>query len=256
MAYILQDALIYGYFFLVGSCFGSFVNVVIYRVPRKISIVKGRSFCPKCGHPLTALDLFPVFSWLFLCRKCRYCKAPISARYPQVELLGGIFAVLCVWQGGMEVSDIFEFAAICAIIAIAFIDADTMEIPNGLILFLAAVAAFFPFLDTGVSLTSRLIGFVCISLPMFLLTMLIPGCFGGGDIKLIAVSGFILGWEMTLLASFVAILLGGGYAVYLLAAKKAVRKTQFAFGPFLCAGIIVSMFFGSNILSFYLGLFK
>lgn len=130
-----------------------------------------------------------------------------------------------------------------------------MEIPNGLILFLIAPALGFAFADGSVTLVERLIGLACISVPMLLLTLLIPDCFGGGDIKLIAVCGFMLGWRATLLAMFVALLFGGGFAVYLMLSGKKGRKEHFAFGPFIGLGVFVSLLFANDIIKAYLSLF-
>lgn len=248
--------LLYAYIFVVGSCIGSFLNVVIYRLPKGISIAKGRSFCPNCKHSLGALDLVPFFSWIFLGGKCRYCKSPISIRYFFVEALGGVFAVISALRFGLSWGCLFAFAFFSVIICISFIDIDTLEIPNGLLLWLVAPAVFFAFSDQSVSLAARAVGFIAISLPMFLLTIAIPDCFGGGDIKLIAVCGFLLGWKNAVLAAFIAIVSGGIYGALLLATKNATGKSRFAFGPFLCIGAAAAFLFGDKIIAFYMTFFK
>ncbi len=249
-------ALAYLYIFLVGSVIGSFLNVVIYRVPRGISVAKGRSFCPTCGHTLGTADLVPFFSWLFLGRHCRYCGAPISARYPLVELLGGVAAVLCCLTDGFTWSALTAFAILSVIVCISFIDCDTMEIGNGMLLLLAAFSLVSALLDPSPGWLPRAIGFFAVSLPMFLLTLLIPDCFGGGDIKLMAVCGFWLGWKLALVAMFAAILTGGLWGIWLLASKNASRKSHFAFGPFLGFGVGAAYFWGDAVLRFYLNFFQ
>lgn len=239
--------------FFTGIAIFSFLNVVIYRVPCKLSFVSGRSMCPNCKKQLKAIDMFPVLNWIFLRGKCRFCKAPISLRYPAVELLGGAAAVVTALCYGWTFQSILIFTFLCILTVTAFVDYDTMEIPNGFVIaaLLTGVAAVFLFPETG--LFSRLIGFFCVSLPLLLITLAIPGAFGGGDIKLMAACGFFLGWKLTLFAFFVAVLGGGAYGVWLLATKKKGRKEHFAFGPFLCAGMAAAVFIGNPVIDWYAG---
>ena len=248
-------AVCYLFVFTVGLCIGSFLNVLVYRIPNKLDFVRGRSFCPACKHSLAARDLVPVFSWLFLRAKCRYCGAKISARYPLVELAGGALAVLSAARFGFCWQALLAFAVLCVLLTVALIDADTQEIPNGLVIALGvlAVAAILAF--PGVSILDRVLGAFCVSLPMALLNFAIPTSFGGGDCKLMAAAGLLLGWKMTLVATFFAILTGGAYGVYLLATRKKGGKEHFAFGPFLTFGIALALFAGEAILGWYLGLF-
>lgn len=220
--------------FLLGAALFSFMNVVAWRLPRNMDPLKGRSICPRCGRTLDAPDLVPVFSWLFLRGRCRHCGAHIPARYLLVEVLGGVLAL-----------------AVCGILlSIALIDAETQTIPDRLNFALAVCGV------AGTALSpagwrGHIIGAVCVSVPMFLLCLAIDGAFGGGDIKLMAAAGLFLGWQNTLLAMFFGILGGGVYGMYLLAAKKADKKDHFAFGPFLCAGIVLAMLFGEPVLGWY-----
>ena len=239
--------------FFIGASIFSFLNVVIYRIPNHLSFITGRSRCPNCKKQLKAIDMFPVLNWIFLRGKCRFCKAPISLRYPAVELLGGAAAVITVLNYGWTLQSVLIFTFLCILTVTAFVDYDTMEIPNGFVIaaLLSGVAAVFLFPETG--LFSRLIGFFCVSLPLFLITLAIPGAFGGGDIKLMAVCGFFLGWKLTLFAFFFAVLGGGAYGAWLLITKKKGRKEHFAFGPFLCAGMAAAVFIGSPIIDWYTG---
>ena len=141
------------------------------------------------------------------------------------------------------------------LLAIAVIDFNTTEIPDSLIIALISLAIVSIWLQPDISLLSRIIGFFSIALPMLLLTLVIPGAFGGGDIKLIAVCGFLLGWQQTLLAFFIALLLGGSYAIYLMLSGKRKRGEHMVFGPAICVGIAVSIYFGRIILDFYLQFF-
>ena len=220
--------------FLLGAALFSFMNVVAWRLPRGMDPLKGRSVCPQCGHTLGAPDLVPVFSWLFLRGRCRHCGAHIPARYLLVELLGGVLALGCTWRYGAAYA-----------------------LPGGLFgmswaaLLALAVCGAVSVLLSPADWLPHVIGAFCVSVPMFLLCLVIDGAFGGGDIKLMAAAGLFLGWQNTRLAMFFGIVFGGVYGIYLLAAKKAGKKDHFAFGPFLCAGIVIAMLFGGPVLEWY-----
>ncbi|MCL2217085.1 MAG: prepilin peptidase [Defluviitaleaceae bacterium] len=232
-----------------------------------MSIVKPRSGCPSCGKTLTAPDLIPVFSWLFLRGKCRFCKERISPRYVLVELLcGGLFAAMVFYSPTL--SAIPLVLLVFVLVVVSMIDIDTQEIYDVLLIFGVAVGvawvvaghffpAAFPYSPGWVD---ALIGLVAGALPLFLLdklTLLIlkKDGFGYGDVKLMAMVGIFLGWQLTFMAFFFAFLGGGVFAVVLLARKKVKRGEYLAFGPFLCAGTLLSLWFGEAVLSAYLGLF-
>ncbi|SHE37611.1 prepilin peptidase [Lactonifactor longoviformis] len=263
MLYFLE-ILLFVLIFLFGASFFSFLNVVIYRLPKKISFVGGRSFCPICGETLKGRDMIPIFSYLLLRGRCRNCGAPISSRYPLVEALGGCFSVLCLRQFGntgegfyqITLSAVTVFAFLSILTTVTFIDLDTMEIPNGLVLAAAGCGLVSVFVFPDITLLSRIIGVFSVSVPLLLITLLIPGAFGGGDIKLMAACGLFLGWQLSLVSLFLAVLSGGLYGGGLLAAEKKGRKEHFAFGPFLCAGMGIAFFCGNEILNWYLGFFR
>ncbi|WP_303869934.1 A24 family peptidase [Acetobacterium wieringae] len=249
----LFQFILYLYIFVIGMVIGSFLNVVIYRVPREISVAKGRSFCPNCNAPIKGYHNIPVFSYFWLRGKCVDCGEPIAIRYPLVELFAGLLAVLIFAVYGFSFEWLVVFSAGAILICITMIDFDTMTIPNGLIiaLIIPALLSFFVFPQVG--LLSRVIGIVVISLPMLVLALFIPDAFGGGDIKLMAVAGFMLGWGNTLLATFIGVVLGGVVAVYLLVKKTADK--HMAFGPYLAIGIMTALLFGDIIIGWYLNLF-
>lgn len=248
--------ILYIYSFVIGCCVASFVNVVIYRVPRQISITKGRSFCPNCYTTLAWYDLIPIFSWLFLKRKCRRCKAPISFRYPLIEILGGILGVFCFYHYQFNWMTILSFSIAMVLLAITIIDFDTMTIPNGLVITMALLAGASYFLNPVITLSNRIIGMCCVSGFMLVLSLCVSGAFGGGDIKLMFVVGFLLGWENTILAFFIAILIAGIYAIYLLMTRKKGRKQHIAFGPYLCFGIGIALLYGNDIINWYLTVYR
>lgn len=258
----LLTVIIYLLIFTLGASVFSFVNVLIYRVPRKMPFGNERSICPSCGNILKGYDMIPVFSWLILGGKCRFCGSRISVRYPLIELLGGILAVFSMyWFGNLENISAFNLGRAVLVIvllgiltAVTFVDIEYMEIPNG---FVEAVAvcggiACILFPETGI--LERVIGIAAVSGVLLLMTLAIPGAFGGGDIKLMAAAGLFLGWKQVIVAALIAVLTGGIYGIYLLAAGKKERKDHFAFGPFLCIGIAVSVFAGKMLMEWYLGL--
>lgn len=240
---------------LMGASIFSFLNVMIYRMPRKISFVRGRSFCPRCGASLSWYDTIPVFGWVMLRGRCRHCGDKISLRYPLMEVLGGSVILVCLWKYGVSVKGLLVFLFLAILTVVGGIDWDTMEIPNELSLMLVFLGIADTLLAGGTPLTERVVGIVSVSLPLLLITIAIPGAFGGGDIKLMAAAGIFLGWKWSLLAAFLAIVTGGVYGIWLLATKKIERKGHFAFGPFLCGGMAVAVLAGGEILNWYLGFF-
>lgn len=230
--------------FFFGASFFSFLNVIVYRMPRGISVVRGHSKCTACGKQLRAWDEVPLLSWLCLRGKCHWCGARISPRYFWMECAGGALALACVRGYGTPayglyaptIAAVLVFAACAILVAIALIDADTQLISNRFLaaLLLCGVLACVVFPQPD--LWARLAGAVCVSLPMLLLSLAIVGAFGGGDIKLMAVAGFFLGWRLCAVAFFLAVMAGGAYgAVLKLRMGKDCPQT-IAFAPFLCGG--------------------
>lgn len=252
MSVELAYFVIYGFIFIVGCCIGSFLNVVIYRVPAEISVARGRSFCPRCKAPIAAKDNIPLISWLWLRGKCRHCGGAIPIRYFLVELAGGIAAVWVAAHYRLGWLSLTGFAIAAILIAIAVIDWDEMIIPNGLVIALAIPVMIGFFLYPTPDLISRLIGIALGALPLLTLALAM-GAFGMGDVKLMVVAGFLLGWQGTLLALFLGVLFGGAVGVV-----KLLRKTgekEMAFGPYLCMGIFIAMLYGSDIIGLYLSAF-
>lgn len=249
---------IYIYFlaFLFGAIIGSFLNVVIYRLPRGSFMGEKRSYCPHCKMQIKSYDLIPIASFFILKGRCRNCKEKISPRYPSVELFCGLMAVCVLIRFGFRIEAPLIFGVIAILTAITMIDYDTKEIPNILVICLVPYAIAAAFVYEQVGIVERLIGLFVISLPMLILALIINGAFGGGDIKLMAVCGFMLGVKNTLFAFFVALVLGGGYAIYLLLTKKAKKGTQIAFGPYLCTGLATAIFFGAYVTAWYMKFYQ
>jgi leader peptidase (prepilin peptidase) / N-methyltransferase len=242
--------------FIFGACIGSFLNVCIYRIPAAMSIVHPGSSCPRCKTMIPFYDNIPIFSYLMLMGKCRKCGTPIAIRYPLVELLGGLCAVACVLSFGPTLHGLVAFAFIATLIVVTFIDLDHRIIPDKISLpgiplfFLAALAV------PSVSWRASVIGIVAGGGSLFAVAwfyQFVTGRegMGGGDIKLLAMIGAMIGWQGILFTLFAASAIGT--IVGLLAMARSGRGMRLAipFGPFLAMGAIIYMFFGEGLISWY-----
>lgn len=241
---------------LLGLLIGSFLNVVIHRLPDKNSILSPPSRCPACGHRLGPLDLLPVFGYLLLKGRCRYCGIGISARYPLVELLtAGLFGLL-FWRFGWTPLFLKYAFLSSLLLAAAFIDWDHRIIPDRLNLagFLAGLA-FLP-VAGDVTLAGALSGLAAGGGFLLLVAVLSRGAMGGGDIKLFGVVGLFLGFEKTVLAMLLTFLIGGLVSLFLLATGIKGRKDYIPFGPFISAGSLLSLLWYHQILLNYVTLLK
>ena len=252
----------YIFSFLIGLCFGSFATVVTYRLPRGKSVVRLRSSCVSCSHRLGVADLVPVFSWITLQGRCRYCKNKISVRYLLVELLCGIL-FLCMARLTVSPSLIPLAAFAFVLLQIAIIDMDTKTIPDGLVIggmvsgLLWVVLAFvfpgcFPLAPLWYdALLGALVGGLSLFvLDRLTLLFLKKDGFGYGDVKLMAMAGLYLGWQLAIVALFVAFVAAGVYAGFLLFTGRAKRGEYIAFGPYICAGSLLSLWFSEPISYF------
>lgn len=246
-------------FFLYGIIIGSFLNVCIYRIPLNETIVTTPSHCMSCNHRLAWYDLFPLFSYLFLGGKCRYCKAKISFQYPLVEFLNG--AVYLLTYLNLGVGDIkqtlFTFI-ICiffsALIVLSGIDIKYQLIPDKINLFILILGIIVFILDIK-NWPEHIIGMFIVSVPMFILLLL--GGMGGGDMKLYFAAGLLIGWKNALLSVCIASILAALASIVLLALKKAKDggKTRIPFGPFIALSMPIVIFWGNDIINWYLTTF-
>jgi leader peptidase (prepilin peptidase)/N-methyltransferase len=244
-----------------GLLIGSFLNVVIWRVPRGESVARPPSHCPSCEHEIRARDNVPVLSWLVLRGKCRDCANPISARYPLVELATGLlFAGLAARFGAHAVLPAYLYLGAVSV-ALALIDIDTKKLPNALTLpsyvvgaVLLGVAAFVD--HDAPELLRAAEGMAALYAVYGLLWFAVPGAMGFGDVKLAGVLGLYLGylgwrvWAVGLLGGFFA---GGFFGIALLAMRRAGRKTKIPYGPFMVVGAFIAIFAGAPIARFWLG---
>ncbi|MFI3115377.1 MAG: prepilin peptidase [Clostridia bacterium] len=246
------ELILYIAIFTMGTFIGSFLNVVIYRVPIKESIVFGRSHCTNCNTQIKNYDLVPIFSYLILKGKCRNCKSVISPRYAIVEFFTGVIFLIAFLINGLNPLSIAIAGFSAILIVITLIDLDTMTIPDSLLVAIAVLIVPFAILQNNITIQERILGFFIISFPMFVLTMIIGGAFGGGDIKFMAVCGALLGAKDISVAMFIAILLGGIYSIYILLTKKVEKGTHIPFGPYLCVGCYIAVLYGTQIIDWYL----
>ena len=242
-------------FGIMGLLIGSFLNVVIYRVPRGESIVKPGSHCPSCGHVLKAWELVPILSFLVQRGRCRKCRTKISWRYPGVELLTGLLFFYAVWQknGVLDARLMLNLIFLATLVALAFIDYDTMRLPDVLTLPLLGIGLLGAFLLPGqpsgwVSLASA----VGIGGLFWLIATFYPRGMGMGDVKLVAAMGAFLGFPEIFLAIFLASLMGSLVGMGLLLLHKHQSKKHLPFGPFLSAGGIAALFWGQQIYASYI----
>lgn len=260
--------------FVFGASIGSFLNVVIYRVPAGLSLLHPPSRCPQCFHGLQPYDNVPVLGWLWLRGRCRYCRTSISMRYPLVEAATGCLFLFAFWAA-TQTSDDFLLPAIgnwvffSWLLALALIDLDTMTLPNSLTQSGLGVGLVFQMIAgwtaaewNGVAsyLLSGVLGAV-VGIWVFDLIAILGAiafgqtAMGGGDAKLAAMMGAWLGWKLLLLAGFLACAIGafaGGGAI---AIGLLSRRQPMPFGPFLALAAVLVAFFGEMMLSTYMQLF-
>ena len=239
--------------FVLGLIFGSFLGVIIDRLPQERNIVAGRSMCDTCERSLEWIDLIPLVSFIMFKGRCRRCKTKLSYRYPLLELITGSAYLMAFHVFGLSYMSLVAMILASVLIVIAFIDIDTMIIYDRFHVILLALGAIVIALNPS-SLMSGLLGFVIVSVPYLILAIVTQGI-GGGDVKLIASAGLMLGASNTVLAFVLSTLVGGVYGVILILGKKVSAKDAIPFGPFLCIGIYTSFLYGDKIVSAYLSLF-
>jgi len=251
--------------FLFGLITGSFLNVCIYRIPRGLSIIIPSSRCPSCNTPIKPWDNIPIVSYILLGGKCRFCKAKISLRYPLVELLNAIMYALILWRFNFGWHTIIYFVFSSSLIVITFIDLDFQIIPDRITLSgipIGFLAGSFllpdPFARSSLlGMKESLIGMIT-GFGLFYFVALIGSAIfkkeamGGGDVKMMAMVGALTGWKAVLLTTFLGSLTGSIIGILLIVLKGKDRKAKIPFGPFLALGTIITLFYGQEILSWYI----
>jgi len=271
---------------MFGAVVGSFLNVVIHRVPNEQSIVFPNSACPHCGTPIKAYDNIPILSWLLLRGKCRSCSGPIAARYPSVELLTALLFVLVYWHIGLTPILPVYLGFVSAMVALIFIDAEHMILPNvityPLLIAAVAVRVLFPLIFTENYFSDTLYAPVVYLMekPAWLVSLfgaavgaLVGGgslwivgelwkrlrgvdAMGLGDVKMMLGVGALLGWRLAALSIFLGAFSGAAIGLILIAKQKDRNlQTQIPFGVFLGTGSILSLLFGEQLIAWYTRMF-
>ena len=268
---LIFNCLVYTIVFIVGSAIGSFLNVVVYRLPAGLSVIHPPSRCPKCFNQLKSYENIPVFGWLWLRGRCKNCHCRISVRYPLVEAAMGLLFLLIFWQFGPGVQTLGFWAFFSWLLALSLIDCDTMTLPNsltrsGLVFGLVFQVAkgwwpiFSPIDSVNYLVLDGILGAV-VGLWLFDIIGFAgsiafgQNAMGAGDTKLAALMGAWLGWKYLLLAGFIACVAGalaGGWAI---AIGLLDRRQPMPFGPFLAIGAAITALWGEAILSTYWQLF-
>ncbi|MDN5327228.1 MAG: leader peptidase (prepilin peptidase) / N-methyltransferase [Moorella sp. (in: firmicutes)] len=241
-----------GFFFILGLFIGSFLNVVIYRLPRGETVVWGRSRCPACGRALAWYDLFPVLSYLFLRGRCRYCRLPISPRYPIVEIVTGVVFTTLFYNFGLSWVLVKYLFLGAMLVAASFIDLEHYLIPDSLVVTGACGGILFSLLARDVGLRSALGGTVAAAGFLLLVAVISNGGMGGGDVKLAGMVGLFLGWPLASLALFLSLVTGGLVGICLLVSGLKKRQDPLPFAPFIAIGGLLALFFGEKMLPWYL----
>lgn len=240
---------------LIGLLIGSFLNVCIYRIPEGGSIAYPSSHCQTCKTSLKPVDLIPVLSYLFYKGRCRYCGEKISVQYPVVEFLNAIIYLFLYLQFGFTLKMI-GLAILCSLlIVIAFIDFKLQIIPDELIVFGIAAGLLWNIGHWNLSFfLNGLIGLAIGGGLFLIIAILSGGAMGGGDIKLMGVLGLWFGWKLILLTMLLSFVIGAVLSVLLLLLKIKKRKDTIPFGPFIAIGAFIAIYYGNEILDFYLKL--
>lgn len=256
-----MPAIFYIFAFVLGAVVGSFLNVCICRLPEDKSVVFPPSACPKCGYQLRWYDNVPFISFLLLRAKCRSCHAPISWRYPLVEALNGLLTLLLFMKFGISLTFLAMFIFCSSLVVITIIDLDHQIIPDEISLPGIVVgfifACFLPWNGWLNSLLGILLGGGSLFLVAWGYEKLTgKEGMGGGDIKLLAMMGAFLGWRSVLFIIFSASLVGSVIGVTAMLIQKKDGKLAIPFGPFLAFGAILYVFYGRQIITWYLSIGK
>ena len=245
--------------FVFGAVVGSFLNVCIYRLPRNESPVFPASHCPRCDAAIRPYDNIPILSYLVLGGRCRSCKSGISPQYPVVELVNALLTLFLFMQFGLSLTSLFLFLFCSSLVVITFIDLEHRIIPDVISLpgiIVGFVSSFFlPWLSWQSSLIGILAGGGSLLTVAFIYQLVTKKeGMGGGDIKLLAMMGAFLGWKAVPFIIFASSLAGSVIGITLMLVQKKDSKLAIPFGPFLAFGAILYVFFGKEIIHWYLNI--
>lgn len=249
---MLPTILLYIIIFLYGIVIGSFLNVLIYRLPKKENIVTTRSHCMNCGYQLKWYDLVPIFSYLVLGGRCRKCKTRISVQYPIIEALNGCLYLIVFYKFGMSVDSLLYCLLFSALLTLSVIDFRTYEIPIGINVFILLLGLVRVITD-WTNWADYLIGFLAVSVFLYLIYIITHGRgIGGGDVKLMAVCGLVLGWKLILSGFFLGCIIGS--ICHLIRMKISHADHVLAMGPYLSVGVMIAALWGNQMINWYLSI--
>ena len=248
---MLPEILLYIIVFLYGIVIGSFLNVLIFRVPKKENIAMTRSHCMSCGYQLKWYDLVPLFSYLALGGRCRKCKTRISVQYPLIEGLNGILYLIVYYRYGLSIESLLYCLLFSALLALSVIDFRTYEIPIGFNYFILALGLVRMVTDFS-NWLEYAIGLIAVSLVLYVIYRVSGGAaIGGGDVRLMGATGLLLGWKLNILAFLLGCILGSVIHVIRMRVTKADHVL--AMGPYLSLGLMITVLWGNEFLAWYLG---
>ncbi len=240
-----------------GAIVGSFLNVCIFRLPKEESIVSPGSHCPHCNTPIKFYDNIPLVSYLFLKGRCRYCKESISVQYPLIEGITALSSFILFMKFGPTLSYLFYFSFVCALIVITVIDLYHQIIPDVISLPGVGVGVLASLILPQINFIGSLIGTLLGGGSLFIVATLYQWLFkregmGGGDVKLLAMIGAFLGWKAVILTILLGSLVGSISGIIVMLSKGKDFKYAIPFGPFLSLGAVIALFYGENIIHWYL----
>ncbi len=242
-------------FGIFGLVIGSFLNVCIYRIPQKISVVYGHSYCDNCKHPLGPLDLVPVLSYLFLGGKCRYCKTKISPRLPLIELLTGVVFILIYLRFSLSLLSILYCLLASVLIVMSGIDLDNQEVKDSTLVALAIISILVVVIDYR-GLSNILGGILVMPGIMLVIYLISKGkALGTGDIYFVAITGSFLGLSRNILNVALAYVLAAIALIPSLLKKKMAADTAIPMIPFFALATMIGILYGDQIIAWYLSLF-
>lgn len=262
---LLDYIIIYTLVFILGITIGSFLNVCIYRIPAKLSIVKPRSRCGSCGYTLGALDLVPLLSWIGLKGRCRNCGERISIRYPLVELLESLLYLLVFYKFGVSILTLVFWIFFSILTVVFFIDLDHKIIPNKVVIFATLMGLVpvglhytigYAYYRSGLLIEPFLSAFLPsgLMLVIALLSVIIfkKAGIGMGDVKVYIPIGLFIGWRFALLSIWLTFFMGGLFGLIWILILRKNKNDYIPFAPFIVIATVVTVFWGDTIINFLL----
>ncbi len=249
----------YAIVMVFGIVIGSFLNVCIFRIPLKYTIVTERSHCMKCNYQLKWYDLVPLVSWILLKGRCRKCGQPISKQYPIIEAANGMGWLLIALVRGIRFELVYDITSVCymalfsVLLVLSVIDIRTYEIPLGCNIFILAVGLIHLAMD-HTNWLLYVIGLIAVSGFLYLIYIFTKGRgIGGGDVKLMAACGLLIGWKSSILALVLGCIIGS--VIHILRMKLSGEDHVLAMGPYLSLGVMIAALWGNRIIELYLSMY-